>query len=183
VPSKASNHTSSGVPRRVHFIAAILALSGASFYEQSALAVVAKKPGFPKLGQMLIGSPQPYGEASSQAQMARYDLVIIDVSPSSAGPQMRSTLQAIKAKNPNIIILDYLVLNEVSRTGPGQQYLRDKLNAEKWWVYPSGTSGTPVSSVWPGAAMTNYTSAVPTDASGDRYNTWYAEEQYRFSVE
>jgi len=179
MPSKASNRTSRGI----HFIAATLALTGGSFYEQSALAAPATKPAFPRIGQMLIGSPQPYGQASSQAQMARFDLVIIDVFPSSAGPQMRSTLQAIKAKNPNIIILDYLVLNEVSRTGPGQQYLRDKLNAEKWWVYPSGTSGTPVSSVWPGAAMTNYTSAVPTDASGDRYNTWYAEEQYRFSVE
>lgn len=180
MPSKANNRTSGGVPRGAHFIAATLALTGGSFYEpQSAFAVPPLiKYSFPKIGQYNIGGPQPYADPSAQAQLARFDLVIMEFSANRwSGNTMRAMVAAIKARNPNIILLDYAVLNEVSRTASGMKYLRDKLDAHKWWLYPSGTSGNPVNSVWPGAAVTNYTNFAPI-VNGDRYNTWYAKKQY-----
>lgn len=177
MPSKTSTRTSRGAPRGAHVIAATLALIGGSFYPpQSALA--APKQAFPKIGQYLIGGPQPYDVPSNQAQLARFDVAIIDFYANRwSGATMRAIVQAIKARNPNIILLDYAVVNEVSRTAPGVKYLRDKLDAHKWWLYPSGTSGSSVNSVWPGAGMTNYTNFPPI-VNGDRYNTWYAKKQY-----
>jgi len=54
--SKASNRTSRGVHRGVHVIAATLALTGGSFYEEACAYTV--KTTFPRLGGTKIGSPQ-----------------------------------------------------------------------------------------------------------------------------
>jgi hypothetical protein len=72
MPSKANNRTSRGV----HFIAAILALAEASFYEQARAYTI--DPRFPHLGGYKTSSPQNYGDPAIQSQLARLDFVVLD---------------------------------------------------------------------------------------------------------
>jgi len=57
---------------------------------------------------------------------------------------MNNAVNGIKAKNPNIVIVDYCQIEEVSNTAAGQKPLRDKLDAAKWWLYQSGVGGAKV---------------------------------------
>lgn len=72
MPSKASNRTSRGV----YFIAATLALTGGSFYEEACAYTI--DPRFPHLGGLKISSPQNYADSSVQSQLARLDFVVVD---------------------------------------------------------------------------------------------------------
>jgi hypothetical protein len=87
---------------------------------------------------------------------------------------MRDAVKAIKAKNPNIVIVDYVIQETIHNTYPGLKPFRDKLDAEHWWLYRNGGGGTKVG---PDAAVstTNFTNSAPQDANGDRWNTWFAK--------
>jgi len=63
--SKASNRTSRGIPRGLYFIAATLALTGGSFYEEACAYTI--DPRFPHLGGIKISSPQNYVDPSVQS--------------------------------------------------------------------------------------------------------------------
>jgi hypothetical protein len=131
---------------------------------------------FPRLGRYSIGSPQNYGSSGAQEQLARVDMLIISFTLSwgSAGA-MNAAVDAIKAINPAIKIVNYVCLDAVHATLSGQLPLRNKLNAEGWWLYPHGTSGSPVPSFWAGVLSTNLTNYCPADGGGDKWNTWLAE--------
>jgi hypothetical protein len=64
---------------------------------------------------------------------------------------MNKAVDDIKVKNPNIVIVDYCILGQVHSTSTGQKPLRDKLEAEKWYLYQSGAGG---SKVLDGASLT-----------------------------
>jgi Putative phage tail protein/Hypothetical glycosyl hydrolase family 15 len=134
---------------------------------------------FPRLGRYSIGSPQNYGSSSAQEQLARVDMLIISFTLSwgSAGA-MNAAVDAIKAINPAIKIVNYVCLDAVHATLSGQLPLRNKLNAEAWWLYPHGTSGSPVPSFWAGVLSTNLTNFCPADGGGDKWNTWLPEYWY-----
>ena len=121
MPSKASNRTSGGVPRGVHFIAAILALTGGSFYEEASAYTI--DPRFPHLGGLKISSPQNYADPSVQSQLARLDFVVVDFyfNWGGGGAAMNNAVNAIKAKNPNIVIVDYCTIDEVQQHSRGAE--------------------------------------------------------------
>ena len=73
--SKASNCTSRGIPRKLYFIAATLALTGGSFHEEACAYFL--DPRFPHLGGIKISSPQNYADPSVQSQLARLDFVVL----------------------------------------------------------------------------------------------------------
>jgi hypothetical protein len=176
VPFKASNRTSRGVPRGVHFIAAILVLTGASFYEQACAYSI--DPRFPHLGGYKISSPQNYGDPAIQSQLARLDFLVIDfyVNWGGGGAAMNKAVDDIKLKNPNIAIVDYCTLGQVHSSSTGHKPLRDKLEAQKWYLYQSGAGG---SKVLDGTSLTpNHTDFVPQDANGKRWNTWFADYHF-----
>jgi hypothetical protein len=50
-----------------------------------------------------------------------------------------------------------------------------KINEMHWWLYPSGTSGTPVPSAFPGATEVNNTLFTHPDSNGDNWVNWYAK--------
>jgi hypothetical protein len=81
---------------------------------------------------------------------------------------MNNAVNAIKAKNPNIVIVDYCTIDEVSNTAAGQKPLRDKLEAAKWWLYQSGAGGSKVPG--PGGAT-----SVPNLTNFTGWNTWVAD--------
>jgi len=92
------------------------------------------------------------------------------------GTAMNKAVDDIKVKNPNIVIVDYCILGMVSSTSTGQKPLRDKLEAQKWYLYQSGAGG---SKVLDGTYLTpNHTDFVPKDANGKRWNTWFADYHF-----
>lgn len=136
------------------------------------------KRDFPRLGGYKIGSPHAYSDPAYQANLAKLDIIVIDFfSGWGTIQKIRGAAQGIKAKNPNIILLDYVIQESIHQTWSTLQPLRDKLNANKWWLYAIGTSGALLVNSY-NAATTNYTNFVPKDANGDRWNTWFAKDVY-----
>ena len=175
--SKASNCTSRRIPRGVYFIAATLALTGASFHEQACAYYV--KTTFPLLGGIVIGAPQNYGDASVQAQLAKLHYIVVDFYPDWGGSvtKIRDAVKAIKARaNQKIVIVDYVIQETIHNTSAGMKPFRDKLDAAGWWLYQNGSAGTKVGDG--SVSTTNFTNYVPKDTNGDRWNTWFAKYVY-----
>jgi hypothetical protein len=144
---------------------------------QEAVAYTVKTT-FPRLGGYKIGSPQAYDDPAYQAKLAKLDVAVIEFYRNwGTTQQIRSAAQGIKAKNPNIILLDYVIQETIHQTYSTLQTLRDKLTANKWWLYVNGTNGSLLVDPY-NAATTNYTNFVPKDANGDRWNTWFAKDVY-----
>ena len=169
--SKASNRTSRGIPRGIHFIAATLALTGGSFHEEACAYFL--DPRFPHLGGIKISSPQNYADPSVQTQLARLDFVVVNFyfNWGGSGTAMNNAVNAIKAKNPNIVIVDYCQIEEVSNTAAGQQPLRAQLDAAKWWLYQSGAGGTKVPAPTSGSSVPNLTNFTG-------WSTWVADYHF-----
>ena len=148
----------------------------ASFVISSFLSVAiagTPKAVWPRLAGTKIGTPHAYRDPSMQEQLAKLDYLIID-----STDKIRAALKGIKEKNLDIIILDYVMQETVVNAWPALQPLRDKLDAEKWWLYQRGGAGAKVDSGFGNAFTTNFTNSVPKDANGDRWNTWFAKYVY-----
>lgn len=142
-----------------------------------------EKPDFPRLGGFNAGSPQNYEDPAYQEKLARLDIVVLNNFPgweSAHGTTMQNVVTSIKARNSRTLVFSYIVQNEVNPT-PGSAWneVRLKLDAERWWLYKSGSTGEHVESTWPGVHITNYTLAVPTNSSGERFVDWYARWTYQ----
>jgi len=58
-----------------------------------------------------------------------------------------------------------------------------KRNSEKWWLYPSGSSGSPIpSDYYPGTTETNFTVFGRTDVSGKNWMRWKTDFDVAFNV-
>ncbi|MGH8569974.1 MAG: hypothetical protein ACREXU_18700, partial [Gammaproteobacteria bacterium] len=148
--------------------------------QTDALAYTVKTP-FPRLGGTKIGAPHAYDDPATQARLAKLDYIVIDFFPSwGSVTEMRNAVKAIKAKNPNIVIVDYVIQETIHNTYAGMAPFRAKLDAERWWLYRNGGGGTKVAGSLANdpAFTTNFTNAAPKDANGDRWNTWFAKYLY-----
>ncbi|MGQ0592749.1 MAG: putative glycoside hydrolase [Gammaproteobacteria bacterium] len=172
--NKASNRTSRGF----RLIAVTLALSGFTFHQQA----YAFKKEFPRLGGGKHSAPQNYDDPAVQSLLAKLDFLVVDFLPGwrGGGVAMRNAMRAIKAKNPNVVIVDYVNLAQVHNSNRGHVALRSKLEAHHWYLYASGTGGTKVASPGEGPAfsVTNPTAFVPRDAAGDRWHNWFAKHHF-----
>ena len=103
-------------------------------------------PPFPRVAGMDQGQPFDYNDTSYQAAMARQDLTIITDYPNFApgGESVQSVVQAIKAINPNTLVFAYVEDNFVDSARAGWPTFEPKIDAMKWWLYPTGTTGNPV---------------------------------------
>lgn len=146
--------------------------------------------GFPRLGGMLIGSPHNYHEAPYQEQIARLDLAILGMynawSPDGADPA--SVVNAIKARNPDILLGNYTIMTEVYKdpSNTAVAYKQNKLNSEvgpngngDWWAYNSAGQHTDWAGGEYGAWDTNLTLHTTPDANGDHWPQWLAKADYQ----
>ncbi len=173
MPYKASDRTSRGF----RLIAATLAVSGFSFYQQACAFTATNE--FPRLGGTKISAPQNYGDPAIQSQLAKLDFLIVEFTPGwgGGGIAMRNAVRAIKAKNPDIVIVDYCAFDSVPQSsGLVSKLLRDKLATQGWYLYRSGSGGTIVRG-GPRLAI-NVTSFVRPDAAGNRWYNWFAKHQF-----
>jgi len=153
------------------------------------------KDEFPRLGLMLIGGEgHRYHEADYQRQLARFDLVVLNMWPNwqhggqGATPNEKQAyvLSQIRALNPNIILNNYtIVVESMDRHTGAQGDIWDKVHEEvgprvgsgknDWWVRNS--SGDNVSD-WVGTWIINISDNVQRDENGDTYPEWYAKRNY-----
>ena len=149
-------------------------------------AGAAQAQDFPRLLGMNIGAKH-YDDALYQEQLARLDVVVLGfyrgwnprgyaATPAEA---MRKVVQALKARNPQLLVGQYTVLNEVN-DDPGDvatRDLREKLHKEGWWLRDA--AGRRVQ--WTGRYAnweTNFTPWARPDALGRRWPEWLAERNY-----
>lgn len=137
------------------------------------------KPEFPRLGGTKIGSPQDYGVSSTQDQLAWLDYIVIDFFKNWGGgtSAQQAALAGLKSRNPNLVIVDYHIVESIHNTLSGVQFARDKLDAQQWWLYSTGVNPPKIDG-GDSTSYTNLTNYVPLDASGFRWNTWLANEVF-----
>jgi len=140
-------------------------------------------PGFPRLGGVLIGAPQNYEDSTYQTQIARLNVVILNISPGWTGYRtynttMQKVVQNIKAHNPNELVFLYQNIGEAETnpSSPAFHAQLTELNRNKWWLYANGSSGSQVKSTYGNDFfIINTSTFTARDASGNRYIDWMAK--------
>ena len=87
------------------FCTAFVSLAAAAF----------DKPAFPRLGGYKIGNPKAYETEALQADLAKLDVVIIGAGPGwevAHRANLEDVIRAIKKRNPQIVIVNYLNVND-----------------------------------------------------------------------
>ncbi len=135
-------------------------------------------PPFPRIATVNYAAPQNYDSAAFQAQLGKYNIAMLSVWPgwnSGRAMTMQQSVQAIKKINPQELVFLYINNNEIYPASPAYAALVNKANAMHWWLYPSGTAGTPVPSAYGGTVEVNNTMFTQPDSNGDRWVDWYAK--------
>ncbi|HUF80710.1 MAG TPA: putative glycoside hydrolase [Burkholderiales bacterium] len=146
-----------------------------------ATASMGRADTFPRLMGMNIGAKH-YEDPLYQEALARLDVAILGfyrgwnpagyaASPTAA---MRKVAQAIKARNPRILLGQYTVLNEARDDALD---LRDKLDAQQWWLRDAAgrrVQWTKQYAAW----EINFTAWAKPDAKGLRWPEWLAERNH-----
>ena len=153
----------------------------------SVSAGVCAEPDFPRLMGMNIGAKH-YDDVAYQRKLARLDVAILgfykgwnpDGYAASPTAAMRKVLQAIKARNPDILLGQYTILSEAhdNPRDPASADLRDKLQSSNWWLLNAAgrkVQGTSRYSTW----EVNFTKWTEADAGGRRWPEWLAERNHR----
>lgn len=146
---------------------------------------------FPRLGGMLIGSPHNYDESIYRAEIAQLDLAILGMYNGWNGGTAGTSVAAIKALNPYIIIGNYTIMTEVPSDSGNDSTAaaHAKLSSEDgpngvgdWWAYNSAGQHTDWSDGGYGAWDTNVTLNTTPDSNGDRWPQWKAQHDYDESI-
>ncbi len=133
---------------------------------------------FPRLASVNVAEPMNFDDPTYQASLARFNLMILMVYPgwdSGRSMTMNQSVTAIKKINPNAKVFLYTLVESISANDASNAAIVNKINSMHWWLYPTGTSGTPVPSKFPGATTINTTLNVQPDSNGDRWVDWYAK--------
>jgi hypothetical protein len=126
--------------------------TAASSATQAAQPVAAGGDNYPRLGIISIGGPQHYA-SSFQAFAAKFHMVIIGGTwegwEKGTGYGKETVIQGIKGQSGiNTRVFQYVELNSLynstNAADNGFPTLYNKVNAMKWWLYPSTTAGSPV---------------------------------------
>lgn len=161
--------------------AALLIAGTASAYD---------KPDYPRLAGVNIGGPFNYNDTTYQAQLSKLHLSILGVWPGikPGGMTMEQVVKGIKSHNPQSMVFLYVNNNELgnaSAVGHAWDSYRAKLDQMKWWLYPSGGAGTPVTSTYGEGnyRIINNTMNTAPDSSGKRsvewMTTWMVDTFYK----
>ena len=133
-------------------------------------------PLFPLIGGYLNSGKMDFGDASYATQIAKLNMVVLQVWPnfSSNNMNMEQTVQQIKKLNPNTVVFLYQDINELSLS-PDAVWdpLLNAINTNHWWLYESGSGGTKVaSSFGNGTYELNTTIAYPNSHYVDWRANW-----------
>jgi hypothetical protein len=136
------------------------------------------QPPFPRIATVNFSAPQNYDSPAVEAQLAKYNIALLSIWPGwigAGGKTMNQSIQGVKAINPQTKVFFLINNNEKNIHEAAEAPFVNKLDEMHWWLYPSGTSGTPVTSVFPGATEINNTLFTHPDSNGDTWVSWYAK--------
>jgi Hypothetical glycosyl hydrolase family 15 len=161
-----------------NWFAELLALS-LMFFVVPERASAANEAPFPRLAGVNYGSPHSYDDVNYQKQLARLDVVLLNIWPGwqSGRVPMETVVRNIKAINPGTKVFLYINNGErnIAATDAWGEVI-NKLDSEGWWLYANGGSGTRVKSTFGTTHyIVNNTALGSRDASGDRYVDWFAK--------
>lgn len=148
------------------------------FLASIASAATTTAPPFPRLATVNFSSPQNYDDPTYQANLAKFNIALLSYWPgwnSGRSMTMQNVVTNIKNINRQTSVFLYINNNELNTSNPSYSALTNELNSMNWWLYPSSTSGTPVSSAFPGAFEINNTLFTAPNSNGDRWVEWYAK--------
>jgi hypothetical protein len=135
---------------------------------------------WPRLAGTKYGPPHAYGDPTMQAQLAKLDYLFIDFFPNwGSTDKMRAALKGIKEKNPDIIILDYVMQETISQQLARLQPLRDISMRKHGGCTGKAGPGPRWSPALATLSRPTLRTPSPRDANGDRWNTWFAKHVYR----
>ena len=136
-------------------------------------------PQYPRLGAYPIGSPQNYGATDFVTIAAKYHVVIVSNYQgfSNNAMTMAQVFAAIKSQSTvGTKLFSYVNNNE---TEPyTESAIVAKVTAQSWYLYPQGSSGTPVPSAYAGATEVNNTLFTKPDSNGKNWIEWYDDFRY-----
>jgi hypothetical protein len=127
---------------------------------------------YPRLSNYYLSAFTPAQNAVLAPQLARYDLLVLDMEMGATNPQ---ALDAIRQLNPSIKILAYMTCQQITTLPiqPSTQPLRYVLNCgidPSWWLL--NASGEPVS-CWPQTRMLNCSDQCPM-VDGQTWSSYFA---------
>src|SRR5690606_40676863 len=146
---------------------------------------------YPILGAYWLGVDylNDYQDPTNIAKMAARDVVVISGWPELEGVRGVSNntiVNAVHAINPNCVIVCYTDVERVYKDSFTSAHAtrRAKIAAENWYVYSSGTTGTPLDSYYSndGYAI-NVSTYSPQDSSGRLPCEWMADYEWSWMAE
>lgn len=150
----------------------------------SSVAYAMDPPPYPRLGTMLFGTPSNFDDPTLQSNIAKTSIALFSYWPgwqSNTGKTFQQEMAALKAANPNIQLAVYSQIDSIPQNATYAPVV-SKLNSQNWWLYPSGTSGSPVPNFWTGGGgpflQINTTLFPVADSGGHRYLDWFAGWYY-----
>jgi len=147
-------------------------------------------PLFPRLGAYPIGDPHNYDSGTFRDLALKHHVVIVGQWPGwqwGHSMTMAAVMNDIKTRS-TVGTKMFLYVNNSDVADPQTPLdpyypVWQKLNAEHWWLYQSGTIGVPVRSTF-GAnyGVANTTNFTPPDTLGKNWIRWKADFDYGFNV-
>ena len=140
-------------------------------------------PEYPRLMGMNIGEKN-YDDPQYQAQLARLDVVVLGFyrgwGAHDGGQAIRRVVQALKRRNPALLVGQYTVLNEAANEpqNTAENDKQEKLDAAGWWLRDAShrhVQWTTDYNAWD----INITDWARPDAGGRRYPQWLAERDHQ----
>jgi hypothetical protein len=143
-------------------------------------------PRYPRVASYRIGGSQHY-DATFQAWAAMQALVIIGGNWEgwdSTGRNREAIVQSIKSQSTiGTKVLQYNICDNVDYVQTGQPTWKQQVDANNWYLYVQGTSGTHELNFYsPDYWQTNSTDYVPSDSNGRKLEDAFArftDQTYR----
>ena len=146
-------------------------------------AAMAAGPSFPRVGGINMGDPYNYNDPAYQAALGKLDVMILKTYPGRTS--WNPAITAIKKINPQALVFFYVTVSErntSSSSGTAWDAYLSKLNTMKWWLYPTGTSGSPVTSpygsTFKSINVSTYTKRDSAGLNGIEWMTKFYYDQY-----
>lgn len=137
-------------------------------------------PTFPRLMGINFGGS--YSDPSYQKAVSKYDVVVTSFYPEwdYKKDRLKDTLAAIKKYNPNILILNYSIFNDVSKGGDIQmnEDIRKKVDQEDWWLRTAGGALTQIEANAYNYYSINVTEWASRDSEGLNFPQWRAKRDH-----
>jgi hypothetical protein len=125
-----------------------------------------------------------YSRLSSdqQTQAAKFGFVVLHYWPSLGASTLQSQVNNLKAKNPQIKLAEYTILNEWATSPPvtntDNYPVTQQILGQDWWAHDATTGALVQWTTVYGASEVNLTAWAPADASGQRWPQWKAHHDW-----